>query len=185
MLLTARHRLGTRRASFLHDSELAIQLPGVPVDSTPFLDLCRYTGNEWAQFEYIARRLTFQRRLKTPIALDAVGVVVSTLGRGRAEDRLERVITGVIAQNPFFPGRSLPVELQCDESAALEGFSDTSLLLCSVRDWHDEGDVVDRYMLEGFEVTSAHRQHLIRPFGTWNRIIADARSTARNGRART
>jgi hypothetical protein len=149
-------------SSFLHASDLAIQLPGIPVDMTPFLNLCQYTGNGWAYFEHVGRRLTHGRRLKEAIRLEVIGQAVSTL-----DD--ERVIVGVIAKNPFFR-KPLPRELQCDDLAGFADLNRTELLLCNLRDWHDEGMVTDAYMLQGFEVTWTYREQMIRPYGTWNRI---------------
>jgi Holliday junction resolvase len=188
VLLSSQQRvqLGGKRAtrdSFLHRSELAIQLPGVPLDTAPYLELSRYTGNNWAQFEYVPERLTHVRRLKSPIALEVGGSVVSTLTREKNEMEQERVVIGVIARNPFFGGQLLPNELQCDEMLPLQGLPAIELLLCDVRDWHDDGDVVDRYMLQGFEVTQAAGAQLIRPFGTWNKMVRRARRRQRSGDA--
>ena len=66
--LSSQQRIDSKlRGSFLHHSELVIQLPGVPVDTSPFLKLCRYTSNEWANFEYIGERWTSRIRLKKPV----------------------------------------------------------------------------------------------------------------------
>jgi hypothetical protein len=176
--ISSQQRVGLKgegiRSSFLHKSDLSIQLPGIPVDMTPFLNLCRYTGNDWAHFEHVGRKLTHGRRLKKAIRLDVVGEAVSTL-----DD--ERVVVGVIAKNPFFRKKSLPIELQCDDLSGLVDLNRTELLLCSLQDWHDEGMVVDRYMLQGIEATWTYREQMVRPFGTWNRIIESAPDTEASG----
>jgi Holliday junction resolvase len=159
------------RASFFHQSELVVQLPGVPVDMSPYLELCRYTGNNWAHFEFITRDLTHTHRLKRPIVLNILGDVVNTLDYAYQD----RVVIGVIAENPFFGKQSLPTELQCGGVSHLRDLLKTELLMCAVRDWHDDGDVIDRYALEGFDAMQANGTQVIRPFGTWNRIIKRAR----------
>jgi hypothetical protein len=53
----------------------------------------------------------------------------------------------------------------------LDQLGETEVILCSLRDWHEEGDEVDQYVLEGFEVTLGAVGGIIRPFGTWNRIV--------------
>jgi Holliday junction resolvase len=175
VVLSSHHRVGWKqgglpRDPFLYGSELAIQLPGTPVDAAPFLNLCQYTGNVWAHFEHVGQRLTHSRRLKKSIALDVVGKAVNTAER-------ERVVVGIIVRNPFYRKRLIPKELQCDEMTGLQQeLVATELLLCYVRDWHDDRDVIDRYMLQGFETSWAHRAHVIRPFGTWNRIVKSARA---------
>ena len=45
--------------------------------------------------------------------------------------------------------------------------------------WHGTGgDLVDHYSLEGIETTEAEHVQIIRPFGTWNKIIKRAKSEA-------
>lgn len=151
--------------SFFHHSELTIQLPGLPVDMAPYLNLCRYTRNDWGQFRYISQRLTFRRRLSKAIPLDVVGAVITVMPNN------DRIAVGVIARNPFFRRRRLPRELQDEELVALQDILETELLLCSLRDCHPECDVVDRYVLQGFEGTATYSSHVIRPYGTWNKIV--------------
>lgn len=176
VLVSAQQRVNWKTAggiseSFLHRSELAIQLPGVPVNAAAFVDVCRYTGNEWAQFEYVGERLTSMRRLKRAITLEVLGTVVGTSPWDTERRQSERLVVGVIARNPFFRKKSLLAELTSDERLALRGLSEVELLLCSLSDWHDDGDIIDHYTLEGFETTYAASANVIRPFGTWNRIL--------------
>jgi len=169
LLISTQQRIGFDSSDrcFLHQSELAIQLPGVPVDMTLFVDLCRHTGNGWSQFEFIGRRLTHSRRLKAPIELDIVGLALS-----EPEFREpRRIVRGVVAKNPFFDRSSLPDELQCEEMAPLVDLPRLELILCDLKDQHEEGDVADRYVLKGFEVTQAHVALIIRPICTWNSLL--------------
>jgi hypothetical protein len=183
LVLTSQHRLAGPQRTFLHSSELAIHLPGVPVDMTPFLDLCRYTRNEWAQFEPWSRRSSYRRVLKRPITLNVVGVVSNTLKYGDAEGEQERVITAVIAKNPFSGKKNLPKELQHEDSGSfLVGLTNPKLLLCAVRDWHDDGDVIDQYRLQGFEGRETYSERLIRPFKTWDNIVMDVRDSNETSR---
>jgi hypothetical protein len=157
---------GTGRDSYFHSSELCIQLPGVPVDVAPFLDLCRYTGNELADFQYIHERRTHTRRLKKPVKLKVVGIALQTYD-GRDRDRW---IIGLVARNPFYKKKRLPRELEVDESMPHD-LREFELLLCDVRDHLEFGDVVDYYTLEGVQTTEADHVQVIRPFGTWNKIV--------------
>ena len=165
------------RESWLHDSELSIQLPGIPIDTTRFLELCRYTGNEWGQFEYLSQRMTHKKRLNKKIKLRVVGTVVQTFEEGRFHPSAEHIVKGVIAHNPFYRKKSLPKELQGHEEIQLHDLLDIELLLCDLRDHHEDGDVIDWYVLEGFETTWVQAAQIIRPFGTWHEIIENVRDS--------
>ena len=173
--LSTQQRVGyegsASRVSFLHMSELVVQLPGVPVDTSPFLSLCRYTGNEWAHFQHIEKRWTSTTRLKKPIVMSVVGTIVNRELFPGDDRRRERIVIGVIAQNPFYRKKSTPSELIDSKVSFLPELTETELLVCALRDWHDDGNRVDCYMLQGFEVTVGGVGHVIRPFGTWNQLL--------------
>lgn len=155
--------------SFLHHSQLAIQLQGVPVDVSPFLKLCQYTGNDWANFEFVGQRWTLTRRLKKPLPLRVIGTIVNReLVRGSPNE--EQIVVGVIARNPFYQKTPLPSELQNAE-LPLHGLDQTELLMCSLRDWHEVGYKINSYKLQGFETTLSAAGLIIRPFGSWKKTI--------------
>ena len=133
-----------------------------------------------ANFQCISERLTSRRRLKKAIRLDVVGTVVEAL-TPPLQDTEERMVVGVVAQNPFFRKMTWPRELADLGGGVQVELSETELLLCSLRDNHDESSAVDYYELQGFEVTEAGRGPIIRPFGTWNELAMV--STARRKRA--
>jgi len=62
-----------------------------------------------------------------------------------------------------------------ESDVPLAEIAETEFLLCSLRDWHGDGDVVDHYALEGVEATIGGRGGVIRPFGTWNKLLKRAR----------
>jgi hypothetical protein len=151
---------------YFFDTRLCIQMPGVPVDTAPYVGLCRYTGNEWADFRSVHERQTHTRRLKKPIELEVVGTAVRSYD-DRARDRW---VVGLIARNPFYRKKRLPLELEADDST-LHDLLQMELILCCLRDQIECGDEVDGYFLEGIETTEAEYAQIIRPFGTWNRLI--------------
>lgn len=172
--LQQRVGLGERPQGLIHNSYLVIQLPGIPVDAAPYLKLCRYVGNDFASFEHIAERLTSRIRLKSPIKLDVCGTIISR--KAYASDDLARgVVVGLVTRNPFHGRKSLPVISFGSERVSLQELAKTELLVCSLRDWHDEGDKVDCYRLQGIEVTTGGAMRVLRPFGTWNRMLKRAR----------
>jgi hypothetical protein len=170
----------TKRSSFLYDTHVCIQLPGVPVDAAPYIDLCRYTGNEWADFRGVDGRRTLTRRLKKRMKLDVVGTAVRSYD-DREDDRW---VVGLIARNPFYGQEQLPTELE-SEGSPLHDLLEMELLLCHLRHHIEEGDEVDQFLLEGFVTTDAENAQVIRPFGTWNKLvtrIADRRPNEANRR---
>lgn len=159
-----------RDSSFLHNSGLTIQLPGIPVDSSPYLKLCQYLRNNGASFQYLAERYTHLVRLKKPVALNPRGTIVRR-ARHSGDYAQERVVIGLVAANPFYQQKSLLPELENTAQETLNELLETELLVCSLRDWHDEEDKGERYLLEGFEITLGDHGQIIRAFGTWNRLL--------------
>jgi hypothetical protein len=166
LALTTQQRIpeGSRPGHF-HMTDVCIQLPGMPVDLSPYLELCRYTGNEWADFRIVQDRHIQTRRLKKPLRLEAV----DTLVRSDEDREKDRWIVGLVARNPFFRKKKLPRELEF-KGLSLHDLLQTELILLDVRDHLEEGDEVDYFMLKGIECTDAQFVQVIRPFGTWNKI---------------
>jgi hypothetical protein len=168
LLLYTRQRVpeGPESPAYLHETDICIQLPGVPVDAAPYLDLCRYTGNEWESFGTILEDRRQMKLLQKPIKLDVVGTLVRT-----DEDReADRWIVGLVARNPFYRKKKLPREFELDGSPPHD-LLQMELLLLDLRDHHQEGDQVDHYVFQGVETTDAQYAQIIRPFGTWNKIV--------------
>jgi len=153
--------------SVLDSAHLAIQLRGVPVDSEPFLQLCKYTHNRDARFEYVAERLMTSIRLKKPVALKVIGHVTE---RGNSA-RTESWVKGVVVQNPFFGKTFCPKEFSEVPHFPWRGLVATKSLICDLKDWYAKDSVVDKYLLLGFEATWAYDTPVIRPLTTWNKMI--------------
>lgn len=168
LLLYTRQRVPERSKSpaYLHETDICIQLPGVPVDAAPYLELCRYTGNEWESFGTILENRRQTKRLQNPIKLEVVG----TLARTDEDREVNRWIVGLVARNPFYRKKKLPRELEL-EGSPLHDLLQMELLLVELRHHHHEGDQVNHYVLQGFETTDAQYAQIIRPFGTWNEIV--------------
>jgi len=171
--ISSQQNVGSRnhdQSIFFH-SQLVIQLPGIPVDTSPFLKLCRYLGAEWANFEFIASRLTITRRLKSPLKLRTVGLMVDKNPFPRDAPTHEGTVVGIVAQNPFYGAKKLPEELSSFDSGAQQEMKEIKVFPCALRDWHSVNIAVDYYRLAGIEATVGGASHIIRPFGTWNRIL--------------
>jgi hypothetical protein len=157
---------GAQSHSFFHQTDLCIQLPGIPVDLSPYLALCRYSGNEWAEFQAVHRRRADSNRLKKPIKLDVVGTLVRT---DQDRDR-DRWIVGLIASNPFYRKKRLPRELEL-EGSPLHDLLEMKLILCDLKDHIAESSEVDYFFLQGIETADAQFVQVIRPFATWNKLV--------------
>lgn len=171
--ISLQHRLkwsGSSSASQLDRCGIVIQLPGLPVDMTPYVRLCERTGNEFAYFEHVAKRQTASLRLKKPIALTVKGIILNK-GRAPADGEQGQIAVGVVAENPFFQNQSFPEEILNADAFNFRDLIDTEILLCALRDWHDISKVVDQYFLQGFDFTTGGTGQIVRPFGTWNRIL--------------
>jgi hypothetical protein len=172
LLLSTRQRVpeGPKSPAFLHETDICIQIPGVPADLSPYLELCRYTGNEWETFGTILEDRRQMKRLQKPIKLEVVGTLVRT----DADRDADRWIVGLVARNPFYRKKKLPRELEL-EGSPLHDLLQMELILLDLRDHHQEGDEVDHYVLQGVEMTDAQYAQIIRPFGTWNKIVKRTR----------
>ena len=157
--------------SDLFHAELVIQLPGIPVDTSPFLKLCQYLGAEWANFEFIGSRWTATRRLKKPLVLRTLGLIIDKNPFPRDGAAREETVVGVVAQNPFYGAKTLPQELLSFDGGVQQEMKETEAIPCALRDWHGVDIKVDHYRLTGFEVTVGGVGNIIRPFGTWNRML--------------
>lgn len=156
----------SEHALYLFDTYLCIQLPGIPINTAPYVELCRYTGNQLANFRFLQKQPSHTARLRRPIELQVVGTAVRSDGaRGKG-----RWVVGLIANNPFYGKKKLPRELEI-EHAPLRDLLQMELILCHLRDHIEEGDRVGRFLLEGVETTDAQYVQIIRPFGTWNRLV--------------
>ncbi|MCI0615753.1 hypothetical protein L0244_22440, partial [bacterium] len=169
IFLTGQQRVNLRKSEFAY-TDLIILLPGIPVDITPYLRLCRDTNNTEARFYNVGYHQLFSMRLKKHIRLETEGEIVSV---GGEIHNLDTNVSGLIAQNPFFNNPKLQKELLNDKDNDLpyRELSSSEFLICDLLDWHDAGDIIDQYDLlrmEGFQVGNAF---IIRPWCTWRNII--------------
>jgi hypothetical protein len=96
--------------------------------------------------------------------------VVGTLVRTDEDRDLGRWIVGLIARNPFYGKKRLPPELEMDGSP-LHDLLEMELMLCDLKDHIAETSEVDYFFLQGVETADAQFVQIIRPFGTWNKLL--------------
>lgn len=164
ILFTARQN--ANRSKYLapiYESEVVIQLPGIPVDVTPYATLCKETNNPEARFYPVSGHESKYVSLKQPIKLETVGLVTDVRKDGVK-------VSGFVAKNPFFGLKKLPIEFEAKDFSNAS-LTETELLVCDSTDWHDFGDEIDYYYLRGLEGLWAYSQFIIRPFGTWHKML--------------
>jgi hypothetical protein len=143
--LTSRQRVGD--STFLHASELEIQLAGIPVDSSKIQELARKTGNPEALFQTSSGSGLHSAHFKAgQIKLVPHSKVVnSNLG--------EEWVCGIVAKNPFTASRMKRLAGSPGEFFPRH-LPDPKYLLCAVSDQYLLRDEVSN-----LSVRSA--------FGTW------------------
>lgn len=167
LALSARQRIG-KEWTEIDTAEALIQLPGIPVDLNPFVELCRDTNNIDARFHIISNSEFYSVRLKKPIQLDVQGEIV------QIEDRLgfsDKVVSGLIVKNPFFKNPKLLQELIKDAYSPFLTLNSSEFMICTLRDWYDFGSVIDKVDLLLLEGCWAGQDAIIRPTCTWRNIL--------------
>jgi hypothetical protein len=164
ILFTARQNVKRHQNTApIYQSEIVIQLPGIPVDVAPFLNLCRETNNLDARFYPVSGHEVKRVQFKQPIKLKTLGVIIDV-----QKDTTN--VCGFIAQNPFFGLKKFPSEFVKQDFTSVP-LAETEFLICDSTDWHEFGDKIDYYVLRGIEGLWADSEFIIRPFGTWHNML--------------
>ena len=79
---------------------------------SPFVKLCQYVGNEWAEFQYFTHRMTVTKRLKKSLPIEVVGRITRKTDDDEGLRSTCPAVVGVIGRNPFYKRKSLPDELE-------------------------------------------------------------------------
>ena len=163
LILTSRLRVGSR--VYLHTSDLEIRLPGTPIDLRPFQELCSATNNPQAYFNHLKSTGFYEVRIRKPVKVEAVAHIKS------ANSVVGSAVSGLVIKNPYFKKRPKILSKESDDSPFfLIGSSE--YLVCSLADWLDPGDVVDRYFLVRLEGTWTGNVPVFRPVCTWGKVVS-------------
>lgn len=161
LTLTGRQRVGD--VSFLHGVELELRMSGTPVDMSKFKELCEATGNSLAVFSHLESTGYDEIQIHPPIPLERVAEIHS-------KEFGSDSVSGLVVKNPFYKNRKkLPVSEK--QRSILLMLDATELLVCFMSDWHNVGDVMDRYELWRIEGTWTANVHAFRPICTWNECV--------------
>lgn len=159
--LTSRQRVSDER-EFLHSSELEIWLPGVPVESKPYQELCRLSDEPNAHFMQSPFFAYQEVHFEGPRILLKPRATIVT----QEEDA--EWVSGLVVDNPFRRRRPKVGRLHESFRRALPA---SDILLCHLADWHLLGDVVDHYYLRDAFFASAGHRPVLCLFASWGDFV--------------
>jgi hypothetical protein len=143
--LTSRQRVGD--STFLHATELEIQLPGIPVDLSKFQELARKTGNPDALFQTSLGSGLHSTHFKAgQIKLVPNSKIVSAV-------HAEEWVCGIVAKNPFTASRMNRLSGSIGEFFP-QHLPEPKFLLCAISDQYLFRDEVSNLSVRSV-------------FGTW------------------
>jgi hypothetical protein len=170
IIVTAGHNIHGRAGLLLLSAECTIQLSGIPVDMTPYTQLCQETNNGDVRFMHVVASNFYSVKLTEEHRLKVRGEIVTNDIEGTAMS--DPVVTGLVVDNPFFKRSRLPDELlKTGSQSPFQYINQVEYLICYVADWHDYGDVMDYYFLREVEGRWADGAVVLRPVCTWHRIL--------------
>ena len=169
--LTSRQRVGD--STFLHASELKIQLPGIPVDLSKFQELARRTGNPNAHFQTsLGSGLQSAHFKAGKVRLMPHSKIVSI-------DRGEEWVSGIVAKNPFTTNRMKRLAENLGESFPRH-LSEPKHLLCTVDDWFLLRDGVSNLSVRSVFGTWIGHVPVLNVRCTWEEPALHSKSTSVN-----
>jgi Restriction endonuclease len=174
-LLTARQSL--TRKGHIHSGEITIRLPGIPVDTHPYLKYLRSFTRENAFFrsEDPLRR-AWVRPFSVDVPLDSVVTEIRDTNPVRPGGA---TVSGIVIKNPFFTNPRAITKLAKHKD--LLAFAEPEYLICTMDDWYDVGDEVDAYEITGLETVTIGEAVLLHPRCTWKRLTKRSASRNRSG----
>ena len=131
--LSSRQRVGD--STFLHGSELEIQLAGIPVDLSNLEELAKRTGNPQALIETISRSGLHSTHFR------AGNVKLVPVQRMTTIDHGQEWVSGIVAKNPFSVSRMRRLGSQLGDFFPRH-LAKPKYLLCAMDQWHPIHDEV-------------------------------------------
>ncbi len=145
-------------------AEFSAQLPGIPLDPHPFLQVTQELFlEEHGQFRPLAERPVFTawHWMRRDLRVQPVAYL-------RKID--EEVVTGIVGRSPFrklLPYGKRPSEPE-EHLIPLREFDELPFRLSS---WHDTGDKVDYYYVRGFETAWTGSAFVCSLIADWNELL--------------
>jgi Restriction endonuclease len=169
--LTSRQRVGD--STFLHASELEIQLPGIPVDLSKFQELARKAGNSNALFQTSLGSGLHSAHFKAgQIKLVPHSKIVSA-------DHGEEWVSGIVAKNPFTANRMKRLAGSLGEFFT-QHLPDPKYLLCAIDDWYLLRDEVSNLSVRSVWGTRIGHVPVLNVRCTWEEHVLHSKDTSVN-----
>jgi hypothetical protein len=141
------------------------RFPGIPLDNQPLVEVCRKTDNRGAHLSIVREKTFDQIGLRNEkVTLEAVGEIHSL------EYGDEVTVCGIITKNPFFRKPKALTKSGLLLKSPMDQLCDIELLSCALKDWHDVGDVAERYYLTGIQSKWVGSTLVVRPSCTWTAL---------------
>jgi hypothetical protein len=159
----------------VHSVGLDIHMPGIPVDTGPFVRLCQELGARRAVFEltggehWSLEPAADEVYLRKKLPLEVVGHIERRIEPVFDKD-LRTVISAIVARNPFSGRRDEVEKLVKTDSPIADMLFRPEFLICHLRDQLEPGDEVDGYHLVSVEAVAMERANVLRPTCTWGTL---------------
>jgi len=163
-LLTARQRLNEQ--SSIHSGEVTIRLPGVPADTQPYIRFIRSLAQEDLLFtpeQPLQRSVVRLSRVEIKLS-----DVITRIQAPKIGELGNFGISGLVIKNPFFnEAREIA---KWSKAEVMLAFAEPEYLICTLDDWLDVEDEVDRYIMTGLEAVAIGEAVLLHPRCTWKKL---------------
>jgi Holliday junction resolvase len=169
--LTSRQRVGD--STFLHASEIEIQLPGIPVDLSKIQELARKTGNPDALFQTSSGSGLHSAHFK------AGQVKLVPLSKIISSDHCEEWVCGIMAKNPFTANRMKRLAGNLGEFFP-QHLPEPKYLLCAVSDWYLLRDEVSNLSVRSVWGTWIGHVPVLNVRCTWEEHVRPSKDTSVN-----
>jgi hypothetical protein len=169
--LTSRQRVGD--STFLHASELEIQLPGIPVDLARIRELARKTGNPDAFFQTSSGSGLHSAHFK------AGQVKLVPHSKIFSADHGEEWVSGIVAKNPFTASRMKRLDGSLGEFFS-QHLPEPRYLLCAINDWHLVRDEVSNLSVRSVWGTWIGHVLILNFRCTWEERVSRSTDTSVN-----
>jgi hypothetical protein len=162
ILFSGRQRVGERY--HLHQCEVNIILPGIPVDSRSLVSISEVTGAFEPCFVPLLERQCQSVHFHPPIPIEPVHQIHSHVHR---EDQ---IVCGLVVKNPFRNRKKLIPKNRLGISE-IQRLISPAFLICELSDWHDVSDKISRYHLTRLHTMVIGDTVIFNPAGTWESIL--------------
>lgn len=140
----------------LYSVDLLVRMPGIPLDSRPYLELVEMAGHQNAYFVKSDEKV-YVARLEEPIPVKPVARVIS-----RSSEH-EPLVAGLVIENPFYGNSDALRAEDHDLYSPFHQLSRSAKLVCMLKGRHGPDDVMSGYFLQAIRATRASDALIVQP----------------------